>query len=71
MDIMYFFNILYFMCAYFASCGAADELILHPEHGIAFENVGLLDNDMASDIYYSYTQGRYPYYTISRTGVPP
>jgi hypothetical protein len=33
-----------FLC--YASCGTAEELVLRPEHGIAFEHVGLLDNDM-------------------------
>jgi hypothetical protein len=31
---------------YYACYGTAEELILRPEHGIAFEKVGLLDNDM-------------------------
>jgi hypothetical protein len=46
MVMMYFFRLLCFMCVYYASCGTAEELVLRPEHGIAFEKVGLLDNDM-------------------------
>jgi hypothetical protein len=44
--MMYFYTVSYLICVYYASCGTAEELVLHPNHGITFWNVGLLANDI-------------------------
>jgi hypothetical protein len=43
MDILVFYVLLFGLCVTF---GSTDDILLRPEHGVAFEKVGLIANDM-------------------------